>query len=158
MRLKWRSYAKVTTLGSCCSNLPHRGPHDFWRFISTLGPQTFWIFIFRGLGFFMSRVFPFMLKRPFEPHCTHLLANELNHHISSQRSATTILASIYVILQFCKFHSLIEIVYHCIYVPLVIYLIYLCYTIGSKLCIGGGIYTLGSMYDTSRFVYLLWDA
>ena len=33
-RLKQRSYAKVTTPGSWCTNLPKRGPHDFWHFIS----------------------------------------------------------------------------------------------------------------------------
>jgi len=32
--LKRRSYAKVMTPGSWCTNLPKRGPHDFWRFIS----------------------------------------------------------------------------------------------------------------------------
>jgi hypothetical protein len=38
-----------------------------------------------GLGFWMSRVlaFIFIVKRPSEPHCSHLLANEHNHHISS---------------------------------------------------------------------------
>jgi hypothetical protein len=39
------------------------------------------------LGFWMSRVlaFMFIVKRPSEPHCTHVLANEHSHHISSQR-------------------------------------------------------------------------
>ena len=34
IRLKRRSYAKVTTPGSWCTNLPKRGPHDFCRFMS----------------------------------------------------------------------------------------------------------------------------
>ena len=39
------------------------------------------------LGFWMYRVFGFMfiVKITLEPHCTHLLANERIHHISSQR-------------------------------------------------------------------------
>jgi hypothetical protein len=37
--------------------------------------------------FLMSRFlsFLFIIKRPSEPHCNHLLANEHSRHISSQR-------------------------------------------------------------------------
>ena len=32
--LKRISYVEFMTLGSWCTNLPQRGPHDFWHFIS----------------------------------------------------------------------------------------------------------------------------
>ena len=37
--------------------------------------------------FWMSRVLAFLfnIKMPSEPHCNHLLANAISHHISSQR-------------------------------------------------------------------------
>jgi hypothetical protein len=38
--------------------------------------------------------FPFIVKGPSEPHCNDPLANVSNRHISSQREAATILASL----------------------------------------------------------------
>ena len=52
--------------------------------------------------------------------------NESSHHISSQRQATTILASLSLCFySFCTFLSLIEIMYYCISVFMVASLIYI---------------------------------
>jgi hypothetical protein len=56
-------------------DLPKWGPHDFWHFIS-------YGYIFGCLGFL---TLVFIVKRPSEPHCNHILANASSHHISSQR-------------------------------------------------------------------------
>jgi hypothetical protein len=149
-------YAKVTTSISCCTNLPHRGPHDFWCFISSLGLQTFCIFILWGIGFWMFRVFPFMLKNPFGPHCTCLLlVNECSHHISSQRYTATIIASLSLYNFTVLYISLININCVLLYIcsSCYIYLINLFYIIGS-LVISWYIYLL---YFYSHFVLkIIW--
>jgi hypothetical protein len=54
--------------------------------LTPIGPTLLLVVRFLGLGFCMSRVLEFMfdVKRPLEPHCTHLLVNERSCHISSQ--------------------------------------------------------------------------
>jgi hypothetical protein len=39
----------------------------------------------RVLGYLGFLTFLFIVKRPSDPHCNYLLANEHNRHISSQR-------------------------------------------------------------------------
>jgi hypothetical protein len=48
----------------------------------TFGASSPRVRFFGCLGFL---TFMFIVKRPSEPHCNHLLANEHNRHISSQR-------------------------------------------------------------------------
>ena len=56
--------------------------------LTQTGPTWLLVLHLLGLGFWMSRTFGIPIyckKRPFEPHCNHLLANASNRHISSQR-------------------------------------------------------------------------
>jgi hypothetical protein len=99
--------------------------------------------VHKTVGFSSSAVsvldFFFMLKRPLEPHCNnHLLVNVSSRHISSQRYAATILASLSLCISTVLYISLINrncvllylYVYDCIsdiyFCYIIVYLIYLC--------------------------------
>jgi hypothetical protein len=71
-----------------------------------------------------------MLKMPLQTHCNNFLVNVSSHHIIFHHSSESFTLYFY---NFCKFPSLIEIVYYCISVFVVLSLINICYIIGYSI-------------------------